>query len=239
MDPLGFALENYNAIGQWRAQDGKFPVDNVGSLPDGRKVQGPTGLEAVLKSDRDAFTRCLTEKLLTYALGRGLEPDDQPAVRAIARRVAEDDYRFSALVLEIINSPPFQMRSSDTKRPGENAKSRKSEIAKSGSKRRIGSGSAGKRIPSVSRFRSFAVSRSLRSLGPDRDCRVARWVPLPSPHPLIPSLPSLPGRRRHGGHPLPGGAWGPEPAEYPRDDRHRLCLSGRGWGWLAGRVPGG
>jgi hypothetical protein len=116
MDTLGFALENFDAIGQWRTQDGKFPVDNTGSLPNGQTVQGPDGLKAVLKSDRDAFTRCLAEKLLTYGLGRGLEPSDQPVVRTIAQKVAADDYRFSRLVLEIVNSPPFQMRSAAMRR---------------------------------------------------------------------------------------------------------------------------
>jgi hypothetical protein len=113
MDPLGFALENFDAIGRWRTEDGKLPVDSAGSLPDGRAVQGPDGLKAVLKNDRDAFTRCVTGKLLTYALGRGLEPYDQPAVRTIAERVAADDYRFSRLALEIANSLPFQMRRGD------------------------------------------------------------------------------------------------------------------------------
>jgi mono/diheme cytochrome c family protein len=110
MDPLGFALENFDAIGQWRTEDGKLPIDSAGSLPDGRAVQGPDGLKAVLKRDRDAFTRCVTGKLLTYALGRGLEPYDQPAVRTIADRVAAGDYRFSRLVFEIASSLPFQMR---------------------------------------------------------------------------------------------------------------------------------
>jgi hypothetical protein len=119
MDPLGFALENFDAIGQWRTQDGKLPVDAAGSLPDGRPVQGPDGLKAILKSDRDAFTRCVTEKLLTYALGRGLEPADQRAVRAIARAVAADDYRFSALVYGIVTSPPFQMQGSDLRKDTE------------------------------------------------------------------------------------------------------------------------
>lgn len=113
MDPLGFALENFDGIGQWRTQDGKLPVDNLGSLPDGRTVQGPDGLKAVLNNDRGAFTRCVTEKLLTYALGRGLEPYDQPAVRTIASRAAAGDYRFSRLVLAIASSPPFQMRRGD------------------------------------------------------------------------------------------------------------------------------
>jgi hypothetical protein len=110
MDPLGFGLENFNAIGQWRAQDGKFPVDSSGTLPDGRSFNGPQELKAILKADRDVFTRGLTEKLLTYALGRGLERYDRPAVKKIAARVAANDYRFSSLALEIVNSLPFQYR---------------------------------------------------------------------------------------------------------------------------------
>jgi hypothetical protein len=113
MDPLGFGLENFDAIGAWRIQDGKFPVDATGALPDGRKFDGPVELKGILREDKSAFTRALTEKLLTYALGRGLERYDRPTVKAIARRVAEADYRFSALVLEIVQSLPFQMRTGD------------------------------------------------------------------------------------------------------------------------------
>jgi mono/diheme cytochrome c family protein len=113
IDPLGFALENFDAIGQWRTQDGDVAVDSTGELPDGRKVQGADGLKEILKSDRDAFTRCVTEKLLTYALGRGLEAQDQPVVRRTQARVAADGYRFSRLALEIAGSPPFQMRRGD------------------------------------------------------------------------------------------------------------------------------
>jgi Protein of unknown function (DUF1592)/Protein of unknown function (DUF1588)/Protein of unknown function (DUF1587)/Protein of unknown function (DUF1585)/Protein of unknown function (DUF1595)/Planctomycete cytochrome C len=110
MDPLGFGLENFNAIGQWRVQDGKFPVDSSGTLPDGRSFNGPQALKDILKGDRDAFTRGLTEKLLTYALGRGPERYDRPVIKNIATRVAANDYRFSSLALEIINSMPFQYR---------------------------------------------------------------------------------------------------------------------------------
>jgi hypothetical protein len=113
MDPLGFGLENFDATGAWRTVDGKFPVDATGALPDGRKFSGPQELEAVLRQDGDAFTRALTEKLLTYALGRGLERYDRGTVKAIARRVAESDYRFSALVMEIAQSLPFRMRKGD------------------------------------------------------------------------------------------------------------------------------
>ena len=110
MDPLGFGLEKFNAIGAWRTMDGKFPVDDSGVLPDGRTFNGPAQLRALLLADRDAFARCLTEKLLTYALGRGLERYDKLAVRQIAANVAAKDYKFSALVWEIANSLPFQRR---------------------------------------------------------------------------------------------------------------------------------
>jgi hypothetical protein len=110
MDPLGFGLENFDAVGAWRTEDGKFPVDAAGALPDGRTFQGPVELKAVLRQDEDAFTRALTEKLLTYALGRGLERYDRPTVRSIARKVAASDHRFSVLVTEIAGSLPFQMR---------------------------------------------------------------------------------------------------------------------------------
>jgi hypothetical protein len=113
MDPLGFGLENFDAIGAWRTDDGKFKVDATGALPDGRSFQRPAELKAILRSDGDAFAACLSEKLLTYALGRGLERYDKRVVKTIATRVAESDYRFSALVLEIVKSLPFQMRRGD------------------------------------------------------------------------------------------------------------------------------
>lgn len=110
MDPLGFALENFDAVGAFRKQDGAFPVDSAGSLPDGRTFEGPEGLKRVLLGDRKAFTRCLTQKLLTYALGRGLERYDTPAVNRIVEQVEARDHRWSALVLGIVQSQPFQMR---------------------------------------------------------------------------------------------------------------------------------
>ncbi len=110
MDPLGFGLENYDAIGHWRALDGKFPVDAAGTLPGGRSFHSPLELKQVLKTDRDAFARCVTEKMLTYALGRGLERYDKSAVNLICSRLAAGDYRFSRMVLEIVESMPFEMR---------------------------------------------------------------------------------------------------------------------------------
>lgn len=113
MDPLGFGLENFDAVGAWRTEDGKFAIDASGTLPDGRSFKGPQELRAILKADRDAFAAGLTEKLLTYALGRGLERYDRAAVKQITERLAAEDYRFSALVLEIVKSLPFQMRRRD------------------------------------------------------------------------------------------------------------------------------
>ncbi len=110
LDPLGFGLENFDAIGGWRTMDGKFPIDASGVLPDGRSFNGVGELKTILKADRDAFAEGVTDKLLTYALGRGLERYDRPTVRQIARRVAAKEFKFSSLVMEIVNSLPFQYR---------------------------------------------------------------------------------------------------------------------------------
>jgi hypothetical protein len=110
MDPLGFGLENFNAIGAWRTEEGKFPVDASGILPDGRSFRTVAELKALLKTDKDAFVRGFTERLLIYALGRGLERFDRPVVAGIAVRLPARGYRFSELVLGIVNSLPFQER---------------------------------------------------------------------------------------------------------------------------------
>ena len=110
MDPLGFGLENLNAIGEWRDVDGKFPVDSSGSLPDGRKFHGPVELKTILKTTPDAFVQSLTEKMLTYALGRGIERYDRPVLAAIEAKMRQDDYRISDLILGIVDSVPFQTR---------------------------------------------------------------------------------------------------------------------------------
>jgi hypothetical protein len=110
MDPLGFGLENFDAIGAWRSKDSEAIVDVSGTLPGGQSFRGPAELHAILKSRPDAFARCLTEKLLTYALGRGVQRHDRPFVNAIVRRLARKHYRFSALVLALVHSEPFQSR---------------------------------------------------------------------------------------------------------------------------------
>ena len=117
MDPLGFGLENFDAVGAWRTTDGKFPIDATGFLPDGEEFNGPDELKTILKDQRDAFARCLTSKLLTYGLGRGLERYDARTVRQIAQRLPARQYKFSALVLEIVNSLPFQSRRGSSAEP--------------------------------------------------------------------------------------------------------------------------
>ncbi len=111
MDPLGFALENFDATGQWRSksEDGA-PIDASGVLLDGSKVDGPVTLRAALMSRPDVFVSTLTEKLMTYALGRGVDYNDMPAIREIAAKAAADNYRFSDLVTGIVKSPEFRMK---------------------------------------------------------------------------------------------------------------------------------
>ena len=110
MDALGFGLENYDAIGRWRTKDGSFDVDSTGVLPDGRSFDSPAEMRRVLLADIDEFSRNLIEKMLTYALGRGLEPYDRITVRAISQRVREAGYGFQTLIREVVHSLPFQHR---------------------------------------------------------------------------------------------------------------------------------
>ena len=110
MDPLGFALEGFDAVGAHRLRDGAYPIDASGQLYDGTKVDGPVSLRRALVDRSDVFVRNFTQNLLTYALGRGVEYYDMPAVRAIARDAAANQNRFSSLVVGIVNSVPFQMR---------------------------------------------------------------------------------------------------------------------------------
>jgi len=111
MDPLGFALENFDGLGQWRESTGNGePIDSSGVLPDGTKFDGPTGLREVLMTKREMFVETFTERLLTYALGRGVEEYDHPVLRKITRGAASDDHRWSSIIIGIVNSAPFQMR---------------------------------------------------------------------------------------------------------------------------------
>jgi hypothetical protein len=115
MDPLGFALENFDFVGKHRVVDETFQrIDTSGSLPDGTTFEGAAGLRSALLRHPDRFVQTMTQKLLAYALGRGLEYYDAPAVRRIVRDASRDDYRFSAIVRGIVDSVPFEMRRSAT-----------------------------------------------------------------------------------------------------------------------------
>jgi len=110
LDPMGFALENYDAVGKFRKQENGMTIDASGQLPGGVKFSGAAELKKILLDQRDEFVECLAEKLMTYALGRGLEAYDQAAVRQVRRETAAHEYNFSAMVLAIVNSTPFEMR---------------------------------------------------------------------------------------------------------------------------------
>jgi hypothetical protein len=110
MDPLGFALENFDATGQWRTKDGETPIDASAVLPDGTKFEGPAGLRAMLVSQPEQIATAATEKLLVYALGRGLEHYDAPAARKIVREASKTGYSLQSLILGVAKSTPFRMR---------------------------------------------------------------------------------------------------------------------------------
>ena len=114
MDPLGFALENFDAVGKWRLLDANAPIDASGVLVDGTSFTGPAELRRVLTDRKEQVVRTVAEKLLTYAVGRGLESHDAPIVRQIARAAAARDHRWSSVILEIVKSTPFRMRRAES-----------------------------------------------------------------------------------------------------------------------------
>jgi len=116
MDPLGFSLENFDAVGRWRTKEPGGAVDPSGQLADGTKVDGPVALRQALMKHPEQFVGVMTEKMLTYALGRGLEYYDMPVVRSITKDAAANDYKFSSLVLGVAKSAPFQMRTVKSER---------------------------------------------------------------------------------------------------------------------------
>ena len=122
MDPLGFGLENYDAIGRWRTKDGTFPVDATGTFPGGKTFAGPAELKALLLGRMPQFTRSLSERMLTYALGRGVEPFDRLVVKDLVKQTAADGYRIQALVQGIVTSVPFQQRRGERKPAAQEAK---------------------------------------------------------------------------------------------------------------------
>jgi mono/diheme cytochrome c family protein len=110
MDAIGFALENYDAVGAFRTDDGTFDIDADGTFPDGTSFSGPAGLKDVLLAKKREFCRCLTEKMMTFALGRGLQPADRPTIERVVDRLESQDYKVSALVAGIVTSDAFRQR---------------------------------------------------------------------------------------------------------------------------------
>ena len=110
MDPIGFALENFDGVGHWRTREDGTPIDTSGTLFNGANVDGVAGLRENLVARPEIFVGVMTEKMLTYALGRGIEYYDMPAVRKIVQDSRIRDYRFSSMVLGIVRSTPFQMK---------------------------------------------------------------------------------------------------------------------------------
>jgi hypothetical protein len=121
MDALGFGLENYDAIGAWRTTDGQFPVDSSGALPNGKSFTTPAEMRKILLADEHEFARTMTEKMLTYALGRGLELYDKRTVNEITRKLEASEYRFQGIIQEVVRSLPFQMRRGEAA-PADSAK---------------------------------------------------------------------------------------------------------------------
>jgi hypothetical protein len=119
MDPLGFTLENFDAVGAWRSREPGGPVDATGMLTDGTTVDGVVALRQALLRKPDVIVGTFTEKLLTYGLGRGLGAHDMPAIRTIVREAGKRDYRFSEIVLGVVHSLPFQMRMKQSMRARE------------------------------------------------------------------------------------------------------------------------
>jgi len=117
MDPIGFAMENFDAVGVWRAKDSGFPIDPSGQLYDGAKLNGPASLRKALVEHSDAFVGAFTENLLAYGLGRVLESSDMPFVRAITQTAGRNNNRFSSFILGVVNSVPFQMRRTEDSEP--------------------------------------------------------------------------------------------------------------------------
>jgi len=110
MDVLGFGLENYNGIGKWRTMDGKFPIDTSGTLPGGKSFVTSQEMRAILADETEEFARCVTEKMMIYALGRGLQAYDRPTVNGIIHKLQPQQYPFQSLIYEIVHSLPFQAR---------------------------------------------------------------------------------------------------------------------------------
>jgi hypothetical protein len=129
MDPLGFALENFDATGKWRTSEAGAPINASGVLPSGETFDGPAGLRGALLARKDQFVQAMTEKLLAYALGRQIEAYDMPTVRKIVHDARADDYRWQSIIGGIVKSGPFLMRTAPTTAPAKEARSPVTPVA--------------------------------------------------------------------------------------------------------------
>ena len=118
IDPLGFALENFDSTGVWRDTEGGNPVDVSGVLSDGTKIDSPAALRNWFTSHPEVFANNITERMMIYALGRGLEANDMPVVRGVVRKASSQNYSFMSLIMGIVDSAPFQMRTKPSQTPG-------------------------------------------------------------------------------------------------------------------------
>jgi mono/diheme cytochrome c family protein len=128
MDVLGFGLENYDAIGRWRTMDGKFPIDVGGTMPDGKSFSTAAGMRSILLDSMPEVARCMTEKIMTYALGRGIQPYDKRALDQIQKDLSADGYRFQTLIHEVVTSLPFQSRRGESAQPKQIVAAKQKEI---------------------------------------------------------------------------------------------------------------
>jgi hypothetical protein len=117
MDPIGFAMDNFDPIGRWRDRDAGGPIDASGVFPDGERFDGMAGLKSILLSRPDEFVSTVTEKLFMYGLGRNVQYFDRPAIRAVVRDAARSNYTFASLVLGVVKSDAFQMRETGASQP--------------------------------------------------------------------------------------------------------------------------
>ena len=124
MDPLGFSLENYDATGKWRTQDGKFPIDASGTFPNGKTFKTPAEMKELLKENMPVFARAVADKMLTYALGRGVESYDRLALQQLVRENAVDGYKMQSLILGIVHSAPFRERRGEIKQKAQEVASK-------------------------------------------------------------------------------------------------------------------
>jgi hypothetical protein len=129
MDPLGFGLENYDPIGKWRSMDGKFPIDVGGTMTNGKSFATAAEMRTVLMERMPEVVHCMTDKLMTYALGRGMQPYDRRALDQIEKAVAADGYRFQTMIHEVVNSLPFQSRRGELPAPPTGAIEKTKEVA--------------------------------------------------------------------------------------------------------------